>query len=40
MINICKFNGCGLTFQSLGDLIWHIEDNHIGNLKISIAFNK
>ncbi|XP_075231305.1 juxtaposed with another zinc finger protein 1 [Lycorma delicatula] len=29
MINICKFNGCGITFQSLGDLIQHIEDNHI-----------
>ncbi|XP_046682470.1 juxtaposed with another zinc finger protein 1 [Homalodisca vitripennis] len=29
MVNICKFNGCGLTFQSLSDLIWHIEDNHI-----------
>ncbi|XP_054280581.1 juxtaposed with another zinc finger protein 1 isoform X2 [Macrosteles quadrilineatus] len=29
MVNICKFNGCGLTFQSLGELIWHIEDNHI-----------
>uniref|UniRef100_A0A1B6BW75 C2H2-type domain-containing protein n=1 Tax=Clastoptera arizonana TaxID=38151 RepID=A0A1B6BW75_9HEMI len=29
MINICKFNGCGITFQTLGDLIQHIEDNHI-----------
>lgn len=31
MVNICKFNGCGITFQTLGDLIQHIEDNHIGN---------
>lgn len=30
LINICKFNGCGITFQSLGDLIQHIEDTHIG----------
>lgn len=29
LINICKFNGCGITFQSLGDLIQHIEDTHI-----------
>ncbi|XP_014276445.1 juxtaposed with another zinc finger protein 1 [Halyomorpha halys] len=29
MLNICKFNDCGLTFQNLGDLIQHIEDNHI-----------
>lgn len=29
MVNICKFNGCGITFQSLRDLIQHIEDNHI-----------
>jgi len=30
MVNICKFNGCGLTFPSLADLIQHIEDIHIG----------
>ncbi|XP_011550624.3 juxtaposed with another zinc finger protein 1 [Plutella xylostella] len=29
MINICKFNSCGITFPSLGDLIQHIEDTHI-----------
>ncbi|XP_055715031.1 juxtaposed with another zinc finger protein 1, partial [Phlebotomus papatasi] len=29
LINICKFNGCGITFPSLGDLIQHIEDTHI-----------
>ncbi|XP_046628713.1 juxtaposed with another zinc finger protein 1 isoform X1 [Neodiprion virginianus] len=29
MLNICKFNGCGLTFKSLGDLIQHIEETHI-----------
>lgn len=30
MINICKFNGCGITFPRLADLIEHIEDVHIG----------
>lgn len=30
LLNICKFNGCGITFPSLGDLIQHIEDTHIG----------
>ncbi|RZF46191.1 hypothetical protein LSTR_LSTR011545 [Laodelphax striatellus] len=29
MINICKFNNCGIIFKNLGDLIQHIEDNHI-----------
>ncbi|KAM3966909.1 juxtaposed with another zinc finger protein 1 [Aphomia sociella] len=29
MINICKFNGCGITFPRLSDLIEHIEDVHI-----------
>ncbi|XP_017848982.1 myosin-G heavy chain isoform X2 [Drosophila busckii] len=29
LINICKFNGCSKTFQSLSDLISHIEDTHI-----------
>ncbi|XP_013194055.1 juxtaposed with another zinc finger protein 1 [Amyelois transitella] len=29
MINICKFNGCGITFPRLSDLIQHIEDVHI-----------
>ncbi|XP_067006258.2 juxtaposed with another zinc finger protein 1 [Anabrus simplex] len=29
MVNICKYNGCGLIFSSLGDLIQHIEDTHI-----------
>ncbi|PSN30636.1 hypothetical protein C0J52_16863 [Blattella germanica] len=29
MVNICKFNGCGITFPSLADLIQHIEDIHI-----------
>uniref|UniRef100_A0A1A9UWX0 C2H2-type domain-containing protein n=1 Tax=Glossina austeni TaxID=7395 RepID=A0A1A9UWX0_GLOAU len=29
LLNICKFNGCGITFPSLGDLIQHIEDTHI-----------
>ncbi|XP_063423188.1 juxtaposed with another zinc finger protein 1-like [Mytilus trossulus] len=29
LINECKYLGCGLEFQSLGDLIRHIEDTHI-----------
>ncbi|XP_030370548.1 serine-rich adhesin for platelets isoform X2 [Scaptodrosophila lebanonensis] len=29
LINICKFNGCGITFPSLSDLISHIECTHI-----------
>ncbi|XP_017072831.1 homeobox protein 5 isoform X1 [Drosophila eugracilis] len=29
MINVCKYNGCGITFPSLSDLISHIEDTHI-----------
>ncbi|CAG9787322.1 unnamed protein product [Diatraea saccharalis] len=29
MINICKFNGCGITFPRLAELIEHIEDVHI-----------
>lgn len=33
LINICKFNGCGITFPSLGDLIQHIEDTHIGKYR-------
>lgn len=37
MINICKFNGCGITFPRLADLIEHIEDVHIG--KYSILFS-
>lgn len=28
--NVCRFGGCGLHFESLGELIVHIEDNHIG----------
>ncbi|XP_073984677.1 juxtaposed with another zinc finger protein 1 [Rhodnius prolixus] len=29
LLNICKFKDCGITFEKLGDLIQHIEDNHI-----------
>ncbi|GLV45154.1 uncharacterized protein CBL_05256 [Carabus blaptoides fortunei] len=29
MLNICKFDDCGITFPSLADLILHIEDTHI-----------
>ncbi|XP_039534849.1 juxtaposed with another zinc finger protein 1a isoform X2 [Pimephales promelas] len=27
--NVCRFGGCGLHFESLAELIVHIEDNHI-----------
>ncbi|GAA6090821.1 juxtaposed with another zinc finger protein 1a isoform X2, partial [Tachysurus ichikawai] len=27
--NACRFGGCGLHFDSLSELIAHIEDNHI-----------
>uniref|UniRef100_UPI0037E9730E juxtaposed with another zinc finger protein 1-like isoform X2 n=1 Tax=Semicossyphus pulcher TaxID=241346 RepID=UPI0037E9730E len=27
--NSCRFGGCGLQFESLSELIVHIEDNHI-----------
>ncbi|KAG0712684.1 Juxtaposed with another zinc finger protein 1 [Chionoecetes opilio] len=29
LINHCKFNGCGLSFPNLLELIQHIEDTHI-----------
>ncbi|XP_043549499.1 juxtaposed with another zinc finger protein 1-like [Chiloscyllium punctatum] len=29
--NICNFGGCGLTFNTLAELIEHIEDTHIEN---------
>lgn len=35
MLNICKFDDCGITFPSLADLILHIEDTHIGNAILS-----
>ena len=28
--NTCRFGGCGIHFDSLPELIVHIEDNHIG----------
>lgn len=28
--NICNFGGCGLAFNTLAELIEHIEDIHIG----------
>uniref|UniRef100_A0A8C6M4W2 C2H2-type domain-containing protein n=1 Tax=Nothobranchius furzeri TaxID=105023 RepID=A0A8C6M4W2_NOTFU len=28
--NACRFTGCGLHFDSLSELIVHIEDDHIG----------
>lgn len=38
LLNICKFNKCGLEFGTLVDLIQHIEENHIG--KFSRNFDK
>lgn len=35
LLNICKFNKCGLEFSSLVELIQHIEDNHIGKLNLN-----
>ncbi|XP_076437033.1 uncharacterized protein LOC143276428 [Babylonia areolata] len=29
LVNNCTFQGCGLTFSTLADLIQHIEDTHI-----------
>ncbi|XP_055381023.1 homeobox protein 5 [Condylostylus longicornis] len=29
LLNICKFDGCGITFPTLMDLIEHIESTHI-----------
>ncbi|KAG9333172.1 hypothetical protein JZ751_013430 [Albula glossodonta] len=28
--NSCRFGGCGLQFETLAELIVHIEDSHIG----------
>lgn len=36
LINICKFNGCGIKFDSLGELITHIENIHIGKCQIIV----
>lgn len=33
LLNICKFNKCGMEFGTLVDLIQHIEENHIGELR-------
>ncbi|KAF4077752.1 hypothetical protein AMELA_G00211600 [Ameiurus melas] len=30
--NACRFGGCGLHFDSLAELIAHIEDSHIGTV--------
>lgn len=30
LLNICKFNKCNMQFETLIDLIQHIEENHIG----------
>lgn len=30
LLNVCKFNECGIQFPNLTDLIHHIEATHIG----------
>ena len=30
LLNTCKFNACGLSFPTLQELIYHIEDKHLG----------
>ncbi len=35
--NVCRFGGCGLHFESLGELIVHIEDNHIGEWRSGLG---
>ncbi len=35
--NVCRFGGCGLHFESLGELIVHIEDNHIGEWRFGFG---
>lgn len=37
LLNICKFNKCGLEFGTLVDLIQHIEENHIGELSQTLT---
>mgnify|MGYP001804153651 FL=1 len=32
MVNSCKFRGCNLIFETLAELIQHIEEAHIGKL--------
>lgn len=33
LLNVCKFNECGIQFPNLTDLIHHIEATHIGEQK-------
>uniref|UniRef100_A0A4W4DUX1 Juxtaposed with another zinc finger protein 1 n=1 Tax=Electrophorus electricus TaxID=8005 RepID=A0A4W4DUX1_ELEEL len=35
--NACRFGSCGLHFESLAELIVHIEDNHIGEFMTEAA---
>lgn len=35
--NACRFGGCGLHFDSLVELIVHIEDNHIGKSRHAVG---
>ncbi|KAL1453261.1 hypothetical protein WDU94_007417 [Cyamophila willieti] len=39
MINICKFDRCGIIFKNLADLIQHIEENHIDNESSTLQYN-
>lgn len=38
LLNICKFNKCNMQFETLLDLIQHIEENHIGEYHEILAF--
>ncbi len=38
LVNNCKFSGCGLTFSTLGELIQHIEETHIGRTACKILY--
>ena len=40
LVNNCTFQGCGLTFTSLADLIQHIEETHIGTQCFLLYFTK
>ena len=36
LMNNCKFKGCGQLFATLGDLIQHIEETHIGTQNFNL----
>lgn len=40
LLNVCKFNECGIQFPNLPDLIHHIEATHIGEWTAPKAANR